>query len=110
MKVIFIALLCFCSMATTQAAIPGSLDESYQPIMDGGVRDIAPLPDGKACVLGSFNTVNDVSRPGIARLNEDGTLDTAFDPGSGPSTNGYLMALLLQKDGDILVTGKFYEF
>jgi hypothetical protein len=37
--------------------------------------------DGKLLIGGRFTTVNGVGRTNIARLNEDGTLDTGFQNG-----------------------------
>ena len=42
-------------------------------------------------------------RNNIARLNTDGTLDTAFDP----NANGAVFAIAVQADGKILVGGDF---
>jgi len=43
-------------------------------------RQISIDSDGRLLVAGEFNAVNGVSRPGLARLNYDGSLDTAFSP------------------------------
>ena len=67
-------------------------DESYPPRIDIGILQ----PDGKLLISGSFVSVNGVSRPGLARLNTDGTLDTGFVPVAGGSP-------ALQQDGKILV-------
>ena len=40
----------------------------------------AVQPDGKILIGGVFTTVLGVTRNNIARLNTDGTLDTAFRP------------------------------
>ena len=40
----------------------------------------AVQPDGKILIGGTFTSVLGVARNNIARLNTDGTLDTAFDP------------------------------
>jgi uncharacterized delta-60 repeat protein len=64
----------------------GSLDESFDPRgpgLDGGVVAVLPQPGGKVLIGGSFSQVGHVSQSGIARLNEDGTLDRTFDPGTG---------------------------
>ncbi len=92
------------------APLPGTLDESYQPDLDGGVVSIAPLPDGKAYIAGYFRHVNGAARPGLARLNADGTLDASFDPGTGANAPGYYTALLVQPDSNLLVTGSFTNF
>jgi hypothetical protein len=43
-------------------------------------------PDGKILVGGGYSFVNGAQRRGLVRLNADGTLDSAFNPGgSGPN-------------------------
>ena len=41
------------------------------------------LSNGKIIISGPFTTYNGVARPGIARLNLDGSVDTTFYPSSG---------------------------
>src|ERR1700730_12927758 len=45
----------------------------------GQVGAIARQPDGKVVVGGTFDHVNGVPRHFLARLNADGSLDTAWD-------------------------------
>lgn len=47
---------------------------------------IAIQSDGKILLGGGFNLVSNVPRNNLARLNTDGTLDTAFVPGTGPDS------------------------
>ncbi len=65
-------------------------------------------PDGKILVGGDFTTLSPnggapVTRNRIARLNPDGTLDTAFNPNASNS----VYAIALQADGKVLVGGLF---
>ena len=60
-------------------------------------------PDGKILIGGSFTTVLGVARNNIARLNTDGTLDTAFDP----NANTDVYSIAVQADGKILAGGNF---
>jgi uncharacterized delta-60 repeat protein len=66
---------------------------------------IAALPDGKSLLYGLFSRVNGVAKAGLVRLNNNGSLDSTFNPvfSSGISVN----SLALQADGKILVTGNF---
>ena len=80
------------------------------PFNNPSVDAIAVQPDGKILIGGTFTSVLGVPRHLIARVNTDGTLDTAFDPnGSGdffpfaPSVD----TIAVQADGKILVGGKF---
>ena len=67
--------------------------------------------DGKILVGGSFTTFNGVSRPKIARLNSDGSLDTTFNPGTGTTGTGSLVdAIAVQNDGKILLGGVFAAY
>jgi uncharacterized delta-60 repeat protein len=69
------------------------------------VSALAVQADGKILVGGSFTTIGGQPRDRIARLNPDGTLDTAFNPGA----NGSVGALAVQADGKIVVGGSFSE-
>ena len=71
----------------------------------GTVFSVAVQPDGKILIGGDFATVNGASRPGLARLNLDGSVDTSFDAGTGP--NGTVRAIALQPDGKVLIGGSF---
>ena len=86
----------------------GSLDASFNPGANGDIFALALQPDGRVLVGGGFTTlggsgVGTSSRSGLGRLNADGTLDTAFDPGA----NGNVLALLVQPNLRILVGGAF---
>jgi uncharacterized delta-60 repeat protein len=72
---------------------------------DGFVAAIAQQPDGRIVIGGGFTSINNISRVGIARLNEDGTLDNTFNPGSG--VHGTVSAIELQSDGSIVIVGQF---
>ncbi|MGW8184634.1 MAG: Ig-like domain-containing protein [Candidatus Moraniibacteriota bacterium] len=61
--------------------------------------------DGKVIIGGRFTTYNGFSRKHIARINPDGSLDTSFDPGVGPSS--YINAIAVQSDGKIVIGGEF---
>src|SRR5450755_1962561 len=59
--------------------------DGFDPNANGGVFVIVVQPDGKILIGGEFTTLSPnggaaVTRNHIARLNPDGTLDTAFDP------------------------------
>src|SRR5258706_7445023 len=54
----------------------GSIDEDFDPALylDGPVNVVLLQPDGQILLGGSFNVVDTVTRPSIARLHADGTL------------------------------------
>lgn len=95
----------------------GSLDTSFvvtgwtaPPITQQGpgVFSLKILPNGKILIGGGFLTVEGQPRNNIARLNSNGSLDTAFSIGAGFNNN--VMAMLLQPDGKILAGGNFTLF
>jgi uncharacterized delta-60 repeat protein len=65
--------------------------------------------DGKVYLSGNFSSLYGVLRPGFARLNADGTLDTAFAP--APVHHSYytprVYAVAVQTDGRVLIGGQF---
>src|SRR5438477_3362521 len=94
-------------LATTQMRAQSALD-GFNPNANDTVNVVVVQPDGKILIGGDFTALAPnggatVTRNHIARLNSDGTLDTAFDP----NANGDVYAIALQKDGKILVGGYF---
>ena len=91
--------------------------------LNGPVSVVKRLASGKVLIGGSFTTI---TRPdengdpvaqsvvGIALLNDDGTLDTSFSAGAGPSKDGdaaaTVTAIAVQNDDKILVGGDFTSF
>lgn len=95
----------------------GGVDPSFEPGIgfDGQwdyimVESIAVQEDGRIITGGGFTTYDGVSRPGIARLNPDGSLDPAFDPGTGVAGAYGLStvhALALLPDDHVVIGGAF---
>lgn len=84
----------------------GTLDANFNPGADGGgwtVCSLALQADGKILVGGSFTTLGGQTRNRIGRLNANGTLDIAFNPGA----DDVVYSLAVQPDGKILVGGNF---
>lgn len=91
----------------------GSLDTTFDPGAgaDNTVNDVAIQPDGKILLGGSFYGVNSVGRFGIARLNQDGSVDSTFSSPfpppvlvSGmPSATVIVYSIALQADGKIIL-------
>ena len=82
---------------------PARPDAQSQPRRQLAVYATAVQPDGKILIGGSFSNVLGVARNNIARLNTDGTLDTAFNP----NANGDVFSIAVQADGKILAGGVF---
>jgi uncharacterized delta-60 repeat protein len=80
-----------------------TLADSFNPGADSFVTYLALQPDGKVLMAGAFDTVAGQPRSRIARLHEDGTLDTGFNA----TFDGTVWSMALQPDGKVLVGGNF---
>jgi uncharacterized delta-60 repeat protein len=89
--------------------LPGALDASFHPPnLRGDVRCILLQPEGRILVGGAFTVEGPSMVRGIARLNPDGTLDSAFNMGQGTEgTNSYVSAMAQQTDDKVLLAGLF---
>ena len=93
----------------------GSLDSSFNPGAgaDNTVYALAETFIGGAREIyagGAFSLMNGVSRPGLVRLNNNGTVDTAFSTGTGPNAPVYAVAVYPTNSlfaGQVLVGGAF---
>ena len=95
----------------------GSLDLLFNPNVSVGggngeppqVYSITVQTNGKILVGGNFTVIGGQTRPRLARLNIDATVDLPFNP--NPSGGGFgiplVNALIIQPDGKILVGGRF---
>lgn len=88
---------------------PAELDPSFQTrgVISGMVRAIALQADGKVVLGGNFKLAlpSGPTHQVVARLNEDGTLDTSFTPQAIYGTS--VFSLAIQPDGKILVASDF---
>lgn len=85
----------------------GTVDDNFNPGTDANsyVNALVIQPDGRMVIGGTFVAVNGVYRRAVARINENGSLDAAFDPGE--AADNFVYALALQADGKVLVGGGF---
>ena len=84
----------------------GGVDESFNsPTMNSNPWELAVQPDGKIVMGGFFTTISSTSRPRVARLNADGTLDTTFTPGTG--ANSSVLQVRILPSGKVLINGTF---
>jgi hypothetical protein len=96
-------------LAAGAATVRGqSALDGFDPNANGTVRVVVVQPNGKILIGGDFTTLSPnggvaVTRNHIARLNPDGTLDTAFNP----NANGVVLSIAVQADGKILAGGDF---
>lgn len=72
----------------------GTLDRNFavNTIINGSIRALSVLPDGKMMIGGHFTTVDGATVNHLARLNAVGHLDTSFQPGAGPDNAVYTIA------------------
>src|SRR5436853_6535759 len=97
------------ALAGGAAAVRGqSALDGFDPNANGAVSVVVVQPDGKILIGGNFTTLSPnggvaVTRNRIARLNPDGTLDTAFNP----NANSTVESIAVQADGKILAGGFF---
>jgi uncharacterized delta-60 repeat protein len=86
----------------------GAIDSTFDSSVgaNGSVRAIAVQPDGKILIGGDFSTYNADPESRLARLNSDGSLDTAFNPG-GAGADGLVNDIALDSLGRILFCGAF---
>ncbi|MBI2947450.1 MAG: hypothetical protein HYY23_07380 [Verrucomicrobia bacterium] len=99
----------------------GAVDQSFDPgtgvngSLAPGVYSLVIQPDGKILVAGNFDSVSGTVRNAVARLNSDGSLDTAFDPGTGASSTDanfrvpWLSSMALQPDRKVIISGQFTD-
>ena len=92
-------------------AAPSDIDTTFAAalgIVPGGrISDFAIQSDGKIIVVGEIGLINGVSRPVLARLNPDGSVDTSFVPplivNGGPGFA--IVTVALQSNDKILIGG-----
>ncbi|MDA1277691.1 MAG: hypothetical protein O2960_27140 [Verrucomicrobia bacterium] len=74
------------------------------------VSDMKLQADGKIVIVGQFTEVDGWNRVNIARLNSAGTVDPAFDPGTGATgQSASVEAVAIQSDGKIVIGGDFTQ-
>lgn len=72
-------------------------------VSNGFVFALAAMPDGDWIVGGEFDSVNGVARKNLARINADGSVDAAWNPGA----DDVVGALAVNATGDVFVGGLF---
>ena len=90
----------------------GTIDSTFDPSLsfDATVLSLAEqldpatsLPNGQILVAGTFNNVNTTAQGKLARINNDGSLDTTFSP----AIDLRVTYVTVQPDGKILIAGDF---
>jgi uncharacterized delta-60 repeat protein len=93
----------------TRLTNEGFIDAAFNSCtgVDDNVRSIAVQHDKKIIIVGGFSRVNKTLKNHIARLNENGTIDTTFSTEAG--TDRFIWDVAVQPDGKIIVAGDFRE-
>lgn len=124
-----LTLLCAGALTADVCAQDGASDPGFHTLDDGAfgegasmgngapgvVHALARQSDGRIWAAGLFQRFHGSARPGIVRLQADGSLDPTFAPGSGIAQGGaagfgYVRAIALQPDGRALIGGSFVAY
>jgi hypothetical protein len=82
----------------------------FQALTSADVTDIAFQDDGKMLIAGPFFAVSNVTVNGVARINEDGSVDTTFITPAVVTAfgdRGSIFAAFPRPDGKVLIGGAF---
>ncbi len=92
--------------------LDGSVDQTFQINQEDNryIADLALLPNGKILVVigNQFSNVPSTQQSDVLRLNNDGSIDASFDPGT--SADGRINVILPLETGQIFVGGNFVSF
>lgn len=96
----------------------GTIDPSFTGSASVGFNStpqrILVQTDGKILIGGYFTGYNGITRNRLARLNDDGSLDTVFAPSGGATSATafptFIQDMVLQPDGNIIIGGSFEKF
>lgn len=88
----------------------GSMDSSFNTGTGTSnyVLSIAIQSDNKILIGGGFYVYNGMPITQLARINQDGSLDSSFSPGSGPS--GPVFSILIPSNEKAIVAGNFTSY
>jgi len=87
----------------------GSLDTTFDPSASGRINAVVMQGNGSIVIGGAFTSLTPnfvetpVTRNYMARINQDGTVDTTYNP----SPNFNVNTLALQEDGKVVAGGGF---
>ncbi|HET8898923.1 MAG TPA: delta-60 repeat domain-containing protein [Rhodanobacteraceae bacterium] len=87
-----------------KVASNGVRDVTFDVGASGRIHDAVVQSSGKIVMVGEFNEVGGVHRPGIARINPDGTLDTSFNAGLESAIGAYEARVFQLASGKLLVS------
>lgn len=91
----------------------GTVDNSFTTGegADGPITSVGIQSTGKIIIGGVFTKYDGNARPGFARLNDDGSIDAAFNPNSFAAGHGAITGILVLPSTDkLIVTGAFQTY
>ena len=95
------------------AGFSASLGAGFSGIMGGYyyslVTDIFVFPTGESLITGSFSNAGSIRSPHIARMSQNGGIDSGFVSKMGGAPNGMIRAAIQLADGRYVVAGEFTE-
>ena len=88
----------------------GAIDYNFNPgnAADGQIRSVALQANQKMVIVGNFNSFNDVLNNRIARIDQDGNVDTTLQTGTG--ADQVIRTVASQSDNKIIIGGNFTTF
>jgi uncharacterized delta-60 repeat protein len=76
----------------------------------GAVWDIKKDSSSRFIICGTFTSYDGISKNKIVRLNNDGSIDSTFNIGTGFTTSVGIRTVEIQPDGKILCGGTFTQY
>jgi uncharacterized delta-60 repeat protein len=98
----------FIARLNTDGQLDGSFNSNTGTGANNLIVETVIQSDGKILIGGFFTSYNGTAVNRIARLNANGSLDTAFNLGTGVDAAVYAMAM--QADGKIVIGGNFTTY
>jgi uncharacterized delta-60 repeat protein len=98
------------SDGSLDATFASNTDFANTPGNSTAISDIALQADGKIVVVGQFVSIGGTGRNYVARLEDNGTLDASFDPGTGFNAHINAMSAIIDSDNKIIVVGGFDSY
>jgi uncharacterized delta-60 repeat protein len=98
------------SDGSLDATFASNTDFANAPGNSTRISDIALQADGKMVIVGQFVSIGGTGRNYVARLENNGTLDASFDPGTGFNVHLNAMSAIIDADNKIIVVGGFNSY
>jgi len=117
---LFFSILVFLTKTFPAFGQAGEVDISFNGDLinygigpNEAVMSIAALPDGKFILGGFFREYNGTTQAGLVKVNEDGSIDSNFDIGTGLEgdyNSAVPYKIIVGEDSKILIVGSFQYY